>query len=141
MERLVKDTRVAVEAEKKQNQRQNELFSHSVRQEIARLKKQNAYLSELLESERKDSMKARDVLIKRVSSMLVDFADERDKSLRSAVSHIQDDNAAASIELQSASDKQDLIMSESAASSRMLSATVEKTAIESDRAKLLAEKV
>ena len=86
-------------------------------------------------------MKARDVLVKRVSSMLVDFADERDKNLRSAVSHIQGDNAAASAELQSASDKQDLMMNESAASSRTLSAIVEKTAIESDRARLLAEKV
>lgn len=141
IEKLFKDARAAVEFEKKQAERQNELVSHSTRQEIARLKKQNACLSEMLDAERKESMKARDALVKRVSSMLVDFADERERGLKNIVSHMHTENGAAAGEMQLLSDKHGVIMNESAAASRTLSTSVDKAAIESSRAKLSAEKV
>lgn len=130
-----------MEAEKKNWERENDLLTQVTQQEIARLKKQNGRLSELLEAERKEGLKARDNLLKRITTMLSDFTDERDKSLRSIVTNVQNENVAASTGVQSLYDSHNQVMNESSASNRILVASVDKGAIESGHARLSAEKV
>jgi kinesin family protein 11 len=67
--------------------------------EITRLQDQNARLVSLLESERRNSKKARDDLVKKVSTLLVDFSEERDRSLREAVYGVKESNEKAVDEL------------------------------------------
>lgn len=60
--------------------------------EINRLQEQNARLSTLLESERRNAKRSRDDMIKKVSSLLVDFSEERDRTLREAVHGVKESN-------------------------------------------------
>ena len=130
-----------MEAEKKHWERENELLARGTQNEIARLKKQNAHLSEMLEAERKESHKARDNLLKRITTMLSDYSEGRDKGLRNIVSNAQNENLAVLTGIQSLYDGHNQIMNESSTSNRLLGASVEKGAIESGHARLSAEKV
>ena len=73
--------------------------------------------------------------------MLVDFTEERDKSLRGIVSQVQDENTSASADIHSFSDNHNLLFNESSSRSRSLSASVEKAAVASGHAKLTASEV
>jgi len=75
-------------------------------EEIARLRNLNDDLVEHLEKERKASLKARDDVIKNVSSLLVDFAKERDQSLRNAVASVTDESNEAEKALSSFKNEQ-----------------------------------
>ncbi|KAH8117562.1 kinesin-domain-containing protein [Phellopilus nigrolimitatus] len=130
IDRLVKDARTTIENERKATERQSELVSHAARQEIARLKDQNAHLTELLELEKKSSMKAKDTLIKRVSSLLVDFTEDRDRGLRDIVYGVQETNKQMSDKTETFAKKHDVLMSEAGARGRAWSAALEKTATE-----------
>ncbi|KAG2020259.1 kinesin [Coprinopsis cinerea AmutBmut pab1-1] len=57
--------------------------------EIARLKKENEWLSKLVDKERKQAEASKDNLIQRISGLLGNFLDERDASLRASVKDIQ----------------------------------------------------
>ncbi|EJD06038.1 kinesin-domain-containing protein [Fomitiporia mediterranea MF3/22] len=138
MERLVRDTRSAIESERKAAERQNELVAHAARAEIARLREQNARLSELLDSEKRSALKARDALVKSISSLLVDFTEERDRGLREAVSGIQESNVQGTENMETFAKKHDVLMSESSARSRAWSASLDKVAIDGAQAKLSA---
>ena len=73
--------------------------------EIARLQEQNSRLCSLLEAERRNSKKARDELVKKVSSLLVDFSDERDRTLREAVYGVKENNERAIEQISERSDE------------------------------------
>jgi kinesin family member 11 len=60
--------------------------------EIARLKDQNSYLAQLLQTERAKSERAKDELIKRISGLLGDFVSERDRSLRESFADVSEGN-------------------------------------------------
>ena len=63
--------------------------------EIHRLKRQNQVLMQLLDDEKQKSQEAQDDLLQRVSSMLGDYVNERDRSLRQAVGLVQNENQEA----------------------------------------------
>lgn len=69
------------------------------KQEITRLREQNALLTKLLESEKVRAEKAKDELIQRVSGLLGEFTSARDRSLREAVSYVQAGNEKAEKEV------------------------------------------
>lgn len=81
-------------------------------QEIARLEEQNTRLSVLLEEERSSSLKAKDVLVKRVSSLLVDFTEERDRNMRNIVDVVRSENAQASQDIGSSHKEYDVSLKE-----------------------------
>lgn len=87
--RVLQEAQASIATERQAAERQKELTANFTRQEIARLQEQNASLSKLMESERRESSKARETLIKRISSLLVDYSNERDQSLRDAVFGVQ----------------------------------------------------
>ena len=63
--------------------------------EIARLKQQNTLLLQLLESEKVKADKAKDDLIRQISTLLGNFTAERDRSLRETFSEMADSNLSA----------------------------------------------
>lgn len=117
------------------------MILQAAQSEITRLKEQNAHLSGLLESERKNALKARDGLLKRVSSMLEEFIDDRDKDLRDTISGLQESNTQASENMESLTKKHDLHMSEIGTRNRVWSSSLEKLASEGGQAKLAASEV
>ncbi|KAL5533323.1 KIP1 [Sanghuangporus sanghuang] len=135
MEKLVRDARSTVENERKSAERQNELISHGARMEITRLKEQNARLSEQLDSERKNAMKSRDELVKRVSSLLVDFAEERDRGLRETVFGMQESNIQSTENLDTLVKKHDVLVAEAGVRNRAWSMSLDKAAVEGSQAK------
>lgn len=94
LEDLLKESRAQLELEQETDVRQTELVTHLASQEISRLKEQNAELVRLVEIERTSSQKSRDGLIKQISSLLVDFTEERDRELRELTSGVQQNNAS-----------------------------------------------
>lgn len=141
MDKVTKGARSTLEMERKAADRRSELVSHSTRLEVARLKEQNAQLTELLESEKRNAMKARDNLIKRVSSLLVDFTEERDRNLREVVSGMQESNTQAAENVETFVKKHDVLMSETGAHNRAWSTSLDKAATEGEKAKLCATEV
>ncbi|KAI0035071.1 kinesin motor domain-containing protein, partial [Vararia minispora EC-137] len=67
----------------------------AAKDEVRRLKEQNAHLARLLQAERTKSEKAKDDLIKRISGLLGDFVSDRDRSLREAFADISEGNEKA----------------------------------------------
>jgi len=88
----VDDTLAFIESQKSTLQEIRSSSHSTLTQEITRLKSQNQILAELLVNERKAADKAKDELVARISSMLGDFVQKRDESLRSSVSNLQQSN-------------------------------------------------
>lgn len=141
MEKLVRDARSNLENERKAAERHNELISHGARLEITRLKEQNTRLTELLDNERKNAMKSRDELVKRVSSLLVGFAEERDHGLREAVFGIQESNTQGTENMDTLVKKHDVLVTEAGARSRAWNTSLDKLTAEGGQAKQSAKEV
>ena len=141
VDKVINDARSTIEIERKATERQSELVTHNARAEISRLKDQNVQLTELLESERQTAMKARDNLVKRISSLLVDFTEERDRNLRDVVFGVQESNTLAAENVETFAKKHDVFMSEANAHSRAWGTSLDKAAAEGEKAKLSATDV
>ncbi len=96
----------ALAEERMASEKQRDLALRVANEEIARLRNLNDDLVEHLEKERKASLKARDDVIKNVSSLLVDFAKERDQSLRNAVASLTEESNEAEKALSSFKNEQ-----------------------------------
>ena len=78
--------------------------------EILRLKRQNQVLMQLLDDEKQKAQKAQHDLLQRISSMLGDYVNERDRSLRQAVGLVQNENQEALDTLSTFATNHDQIM-------------------------------
>ncbi|GJJ12126.1 hypothetical protein Clacol_006367 [Clathrus columnatus] len=67
--------------------------------EIQRLKSQNKILSRLLQSERTKAERARNDLVQRISTLLGEFVDDRDRDLREVVSEVQNSTSQSEMAL------------------------------------------
>lgn len=92
IESIIREAQDHIETERKAAEEAQLLASTASGEEIHRLQEQNAYLFCLLESERIKSERAKDDLIKRISGLLGEFVNERDRSLREAVTDISEGN-------------------------------------------------
>lgn len=77
------------------------LANQAAMTEIARLNQQNERLVQLLEDEKSVALQAQNDLVRRVSGLLCDFVDERDRNLRGVLNLIIDDNQKAQQDVQS----------------------------------------
>ncbi|KAI5122950.1 hypothetical protein M0805_006831 [Coniferiporia weirii] len=138
VEKLTKEARIINETERKANERQSELISRTAQYEISRLREQNAQLAELLELEKRNAVKARDGLVKRVSSLLVDFTEERDRGLRDIVYGVQQSNSKASEHAESFAKEHNALIGECSTRGRNWGASLDKAAIEGSQMRLSA---
>lgn len=92
IESIIREAQDHIETECKAAEEAQLLASTASNEEIRRLQEQNAYLVRLLETEKVKSERAKDDLIKRISGLLGEFVNERDRSLREAVSDISEGN-------------------------------------------------
>lgn len=99
IDRLLDGSRVQLHKEEELMKRQSDLVADMASRETARLKEHNVELSKLLELERNNSQIARDGLIKQISSLLVGYAEGRDKELREIASGVQRNNVKLSASL------------------------------------------
>jgi len=83
------------EAEKSLMQQAKILAEGASNAEIQRLRKQNQALVKLLDDEKLNAQKAQNDLLQRISGMIGDYMDERDRSLRQAVGLVHDENKRA----------------------------------------------
>lgn len=141
VEKLIKDARSTLDNDRKASERQHAMVSQTAAQEIKRLKYQNAHLTELLDAERKNATLARDNLVKNISSLLVTFAEERDKSLREVVSVAQLSNGAAESGLEAFGRSYAASVSDGAARSKTWASSLDKAAVEGSQSKLTATEV
>lgn len=92
IESIIREAQDHIETECKAAEEAQLLASAASNEEIRRLQEQNAYLVSLLETEKVKSERAKDDLIKRISGLLGEFVNERDRSLREAVTDISEGN-------------------------------------------------
>lgn len=92
IDNIIREAQDHIESEHKASEEAQLLTSTAAHEEIRRLQEQNAYLVRLLETEKVKSERSKDELIKRISGMLGDYANERDRSLREAVADISEGN-------------------------------------------------
>lgn len=92
IESIIREAQDHIETECKAAEEAQLLASAASNEEIRRLQEQNAYLVSLLETEKVKSERAKDDLIKRISGLLGEFVNERDRSLREAVTDISESN-------------------------------------------------
>ena len=102
----VNDTLAFIESQKSTLQEIRSSSSSTLTQEIERLKSQNQLLAELLVNERKVAETAKDELVARITSMLGDFVQKRNESLRFSVSNLQQSNQDVETLLEATCSKQ-----------------------------------
>ena len=92
---VAKDALQFTEAEKSLMQQAKALAEGASNAEIQRLRKQNQALVKLLDDEKLNAQKDQNDLVQRISCMIGDYMDERDRSLRQAVGLVHDENKRA----------------------------------------------
>lgn len=92
---LLQEAQDRIAAERKSLLEVKQLADSTSQAEIERLKQQNALLIQLLESEKVKADRAKDDLIKHISTLLGDFTTARDLSLRETFSEMTDSNLNA----------------------------------------------
>lgn len=95
IDRLIREAHTFIGTERKALQKHEEVITNAAQKEIARLQDQNAAMLRLLNSEKEVSKRGREELIQRVSSLLTDFSEQRDRSLREAVLGVRQGNEYA----------------------------------------------
>ncbi|KAI0647148.1 kinesin-domain-containing protein [Trametes meyenii] len=95
-----------VALERKTLQEAKALADNTTNTEILRLKQQNTLLTRLLETERVEAKRSADALLERIASLLGDYTNERDRSLRETFSEMTESNTAAEHEMQQLGQKQ-----------------------------------
>jgi kinesin family member 11 len=109
--------------------------------EVARLKEENAWLSSIVDEERKKAEASKDQLIHRISGLLGSFLQERDASLRAAVEDVKESHngeAEASQAYYSQQDKRMLGLGEK---SKMFESTVQMGSREGKRKREIVDEV
>lgn len=91
-EGILKDALHFIETEQHLMEKARTRVEDASNSEVQRLKKQNQALLQLLDDEKQKSQKAQHDLLQRISSMLGDYMNERDRSLRQAIGIAQDEN-------------------------------------------------
>ena len=109
--------------------------------EIHRLKRQNQVLVQLLDDEKQKSQKAQDDLLQRISSMLGDYVNERDRSLRQAVGLVQNENQEAIDTLSTFAANHDQIMTSNQEKALDVDSTLREKGQEHKRNREVAAKV
>lgn len=109
--------------------------------EIHRLKRQNQVLIQLLDDEKQKSQKAQDDLLHRISSMLGDYVNERDRSLRQAVGLVQNENQEAIDTLSTFTANHDQIMTSNQKKALDVDSTLREKGQEHKRTRDVASKV
>ncbi|KAF8636454.1 hypothetical protein AX17_003270 [Amanita inopinata Kibby_2008] len=94
-EGILKDARRFSEAERTTMQRAKTLAESAADTEVQRLRKQNQILVKLLDDEKLKAEKAQHDLLQRISGLLGDYVNARDRNLRQAVGLVQDENKQA----------------------------------------------
>ena len=122
--RLVESTRSSISAESQAGEHQREAVNSAMQTEIARLQDQNTRLCALLETERRNSKRAREDLVKKVSSLLVDFSEERDRTLREAALGVKEENDLAIERISEQAAEHSNMMDESVTRGQAFSETV-----------------
>ncbi|KAI0322237.1 P-loop containing nucleoside triphosphate hydrolase protein [Amylostereum chailletii] len=95
VETIVREERENIDREHKAILEAKTLTEATANEEMRHLQEQNVYLAQLLQTERAKSDRAKDDLIKRISSLLGDFVVDRDRSLKDAFADISDGNKKA----------------------------------------------
>lgn len=95
IEEIVLSAREYIGSERESVLQAKALAHTAASSEIVRLRQQNTFLANMLESEKLKADKAKDELIQRVSVFLGEYTSDRDKSLREAVSQVQVENEKA----------------------------------------------
>ncbi|TDL27500.1 kinesin-domain-containing protein [Rickenella mellea] len=124
---LLRDTQAHIEMERKATQEHAETVNRHVNDEVVRLQEQNEKLLSLLESETTKAANMRSELIQRINSLLVDFSEQRDNSLRNAVFGFTNDNESAADTMRTHQQVQIAQIDESIARGMQLSSSLEKT--------------
>ncbi|KAJ7063348.1 P-loop containing nucleoside triphosphate hydrolase protein [Mycena amicta] len=99
VETIVQQARSFVDTEREAVVQVKLLAATAVTAQMKRLKSQNEALTRMLENEKVKGEKAKDELLQRVSSLLGDFVQERDRGLREAVGMLQTENVKGAQEM------------------------------------------
>ncbi|KAG8936615.1 kinesin motor protein cin8 [Tulasnella sp. 418] len=97
---VLSETNSYIEHERKAHQDILDMTDQATQAEVQRLESQNSLLTTLLDSEKAKAERMRDELLQQVSSLLVNFTDARDKSVREAVCAVRSDIAQGQKEMQ-----------------------------------------
>jgi kinesin family protein 11 len=92
LESIVRQAKTFVEEQRKLVAEIKEYANAQAQVEIARLKKQNQLLNQMVANERSKANAAKDDLVKRVTGLLDNFLQERDESLKVATKGLQREN-------------------------------------------------
>jgi kinesin family member 11 len=141
VETIVQEVLDQVESQKETVRQVDTLAQEASASELARLKKQSFTLAKLVESEKVKVLKAKDELLSKVSSLLGDFATERDRGLREALTTVQSDISAGEIEVTSFKRKHAEMMEDMDASASQLHDGLQARRLESKRLRDSAMKV
>ncbi|KAI1795774.1 kinesin-domain-containing protein [Ganoderma leucocontextum] len=95
-----------IATERKTLQEAKALADNTTNTEILRLKQQNSLLTRLLETERIEAKRSADALLERITGLLGDYTNERDRSLRETFSEMTQSNTAAEHEMQQLGQRQ-----------------------------------
>ncbi|KAK2466898.1 hypothetical protein APHAL10511_001156 [Amanita phalloides] len=109
-ESILKEALHFIEVEQNLMQKAKFLAEDVNNAEIQRLKKQNQVLLQLLDDEKQKSQKSQSDMVQRISSMLGDYVNERDRSLRQAIGLVHDENNEATNTLSTFTTDYDQIM-------------------------------
>ncbi|KAF8628422.1 hypothetical protein AX15_003943 [Amanita polypyramis BW_CC] len=121
---ILKEALHFIEEEQNLVQEAKSLADNANNTEIQRLRKQNQALMKLLDDEKQRSEKAQQDLVQRISSMLGDYVNERDQSLRHAVGLVHDENKQVTDSLSSFVSNHGQIMANSRAKAVNIGSTL-----------------
>ena len=94
LENIMKEARTFLQEQKQLIGELKDYANSQATAEIARLKKQNELLAQLVVTERNRANAAKDELVRRVTGLLDTFLQERDESLKAAARDLQKENDA-----------------------------------------------
>ncbi|KAK7054865.1 Kinesin-related motor protein [Paramarasmius palmivorus] len=94
-----------VEAERESILHAHSIANDAAQAEISRLREQNELLLHLVEQQKSDAAKSKDVLIGQISGLLGEYVDSRDRDLREALAPITHSNEAAAESMRAFSDQ------------------------------------
>ena len=92
LESICREAQTYLKEERELLTKSNEATTRMIKEEVCRLRQQNEILARMVVDERKNSEKAKADVLQRVSSLLGDFLQQRDESLRQSVANLQRSN-------------------------------------------------
>ena len=140
-EGVLKEALRFIDMEQNLMQEAKSLADNANNMEIQRLSKQNQALTKLLDDEKLRSQKAQQDLVQRISSMLGNYVNERDRNLRHGVGLIHDENKQATDTLSSFASIHNQIMENSRAKAVDMGSTLREKSKEYKKTKDVAFEV